>query len=148
MILDAEALFSDDQAITITAASTNLIDLGTPGTPIRAAQALTPDLGAGVLKPILVQVTTAFTAAGAGTLTVALQMDTTAAFGSPTALWTSAAIGKATLVAGYKFLISNIPIGTLEQFIRLNYTVATGPMTAGNIVAGIVAARNQAVIGG
>lgn len=146
MLLDAQALFSDSQVVTSTAASTNLIDLGTPGTPIRAAQALTPDLGAGIPIPILVQVDIDF--AGGTSIAVGLEMDTTAAFGSATVLFLSAAIVTATLVAGYEFLINWIPTGVVEQFLRLNYTVV-GSMTGGGaITAGLVSARNQAVIGG
>ena len=36
MILSAQQLFSDDQAITASADSTNVIDLGVPGTPFGA----------------------------------------------------------------------------------------------------------------
>ena len=132
MILDKQNLFSDDQAITVTANSTNVIDLGAadkgPGTPLE----------------IYIQATEAFTAAGAATLTVSLTTDDNASMSSATTLYTSAAIGKADLVAGYVVPIRALPTGA-EQYLRLTYTVATGPMTAGKITAGIVLDRQENV---
>lgn len=130
MLIDSQNEFSQDQAITATAASTNIIDLS-----------LDRDIGKGEPVPILVQVTTTFTAAGAATLTVDLETDDNSSFSSATNLWTSGAIGKATLVAGYKFLIHYMPRAN-EQYLRLNYTVATGPMTAGKIQA-CIASEDQ-----
>lgn len=130
MLIDSQNEFSNKQAITVTAPSTNIIDLG-----------VDRDIGKGEPVPILVQVTTAFTAAGAATLTVDLETDDNASFSSATNLWTSGAIGKATLVEGYKFLINYIPREN-ERYLRLNYTVATGPMTAGNIEA-CIASEDQ-----
>jgi hypothetical protein len=48
MILDQTNLFSDDQAITATAASDNYIDLGATGTPkLRNAITLVRDISKG-----------------------------------------------------------------------------------------------------
>lgn len=141
MILSDQNILSDDQAITATAASTNYIDLGAMGTPVKGAAALTRDLGKGTPVPILVQATEAFTAAGAATLTIDLEVDDNTSFSSATTVWTSGAIGKATLIQGYEALIDYIPKGTNERYVRLNYTVATGPMTAGKITAGITAGK-------
>lgn len=131
MILDTENMFSDDQAITVTAASTNVIDLG-----------VDRDIGKGVPVPILIQATEAFTAAGAATLQVDLETDDNEAFSSASTIWTSGAIGKATLVAGYKFAINYVPREN-ERYLRLNFTVTTGPMTAGKITAGITMGDDQ-----
>ncbi len=125
-IFDQQLVFSDDQAVTSTAASTNVIDQGAPN-----------DLGPGEELWVYGVVTTTATAAGAATVTFALQTDDNDAFSSATTLWTSAAIGKATLVDGYEFVKLRIPHGT-EQYLRLNYTVASGPLTAGTFLAGIV----------
>jgi hypothetical protein len=141
MIFDRTLLLSDKQAITATAASTNIIDLGAVGTAFGHAAPLKRDLGLNQCIPFLIQATETFTAAGAATLTVALQADDDEAFGSPTTVWTSAAIPVASLVAGYQIgLVNYIPKGITERYFRLNYTVATGPMTAGRIIAGVVAA--------
>lgn len=131
MIFDRTNLLSDAQAITATAASTNVIDLG----PIKSGQ--TRDIGKGKQIPLLIQVTEQFTAAGAGTLTVALQVDNDEAFGSPTTVWTSATFALATLKPGYVVIPEYITRYTNERYMRLNYTVATGPMTAGKVTAGV-----------
>lgn len=131
MIFDKQTLLSDAQAITVTAASTNVIDLG----PIKTGQVR--DIGKGKQIPLRIQVTEAFTAGGAATLTVALQVDNDEAFGSPTTVWTSPALALATLIAGYVVIPEYITRRTDERYMRLNYTVATGPMTAGKITAGV-----------
>lgn len=138
MIFDRQTLLSDQQAITVTAPSTNVIGLGPKAT------GLVRDIGKGKQIPLLIQVTEAFAAAGAATLTVTLETDDTAGFGSPTVVWTSPAIPKATLVPGYVIIPEYIPRGTNEEFLRVNYTVGTGPMTAGKIVAGVTMGNQSA----
>jgi len=140
MLFDAQNTFSDAQAITTSAPSTNIIDFGAPGKPIGAAAAIRKDLGRGMRVNLRVQMVEAVLAAGAATLTVDLQTDDNPSFSSPKTVWTSGAIGKAALVAGYVFPIDSFPRGTDERYARLNYTVATGPLTAGKITAGVVAA--------
>jgi len=46
MLLSTQSIFSDAQVVTATAASTNIIDFGEPGTPVYSNQ-LTPDMGMG-----------------------------------------------------------------------------------------------------
>jgi hypothetical protein len=133
MIIDKQNTLSDGQAITATAVSTNVLDLGNTSRS---------DEGAPVT--LLAQVEEAFTAAGAATLTVTLETDDNEAFSSATVLLSTAAIPKATLVRGYQLPISFLP-ANVERYVRLNYTVATGPMTAGKINAGIVLARQTNV---
>ncbi|NTZ90462.1 Bbp16 family capsid cement protein [Agrobacterium tumefaciens] len=140
MIFDAQNLFSDAQVITASAPSTNVIDFGASGKPVGAAANIRKDLGRGSKVSLRVQMIEAALAAGAATLTVELQTDDNEAFSSPKTVWTSGAIGKASLVAGYVFPIDYLPRGTDERYARLNYTVATGPLTAGKITAGVVAA--------
>lgn len=124
MRFDAQNLFSDAQAITATAASTNIID----GEVAR-------DLGPGQPMPLAIQVVEDF--ATLTSLTVTLQGDDNASFSSPSTLWTSPAVPAANLVAGYKFGIEYWPSGTKERYYRLNYTVAGSNATAGKITAGI-----------
>jgi hypothetical protein len=146
MIFDKTLLLSEKQAITVTAPSTNVIDLLAAGTAPRHAAPLKRNLGIGAMIPFLIQVTEDFAAAGAATLTVALQVDDNEAFSSPTTVWTSGAIALADLKAGENLGVVNyVPKGVngkgvTERYFRLNYTVATGPMTAGRIQAGVVAA--------
>ena len=61
MIFSLNQLFSNDQAITATAVSTNVIDLGVAGTPVHGAAPLHNDKGLGTAVPVLIQVTEAFT---------------------------------------------------------------------------------------
>lgn len=142
MILDSQNLFSDDQAITATAPSDNVIDLGAPGTPVGGVAALVRDLGKGVPLDILVQVVEAFTSGLATTLTITLEVDNDEAFGSAKTVWTSGAIAKADLVAGYRAAIQYVPEGVDERYVRLNYTVATGPFDTGKLAAGLVFGRD------
>lgn len=135
MILSAQQLFSDDQAITASADSTNVIDLGAPGTPYGAAAAINQDIGKGNPVTILVQVTTAMAAAGAATLTFNISTGATTALG--TTIATVGPIAKADLVAGYQIPIQVLPNKINERYLGIEYVVATGPMTAGNVTAGI-----------
>lgn len=123
MIIDRFNEFSNAQAVTVSAASTNVIDLGT-------AKKIEG-------KPLFlhIKVDTSATASGSATVTFALQTDSDEAFGSATTLWQSAAIGKATLVAGYQVIRLDLLGLSLEQYLRVYYTVATGPLTAGKFDA-------------
>lgn len=156
MILDKQNMYSDDQAITADAASTNVIDHGAPATPkttgVIAGRALYRDMGVGVCIPILVQVTESFAENNVGTtstLTVALQADNDEAFGSPTTIYTSAAFDKTNLVAGMRIpMMAVLPEGLNERYTRLYYNFTadgTGSFTAGKITAGVVAAANSGV---
>lgn len=133
MLTDKLTKFYDNTAVTTTARS-NVIDLSAYR-----------DIGTGEPLEVFIQVTEGFTADGAGTLTVALQCDDNEAFNTPTTLATTAAIGKATLVVGYKLPPLHglkIPAGC-ERYVSLLSTVATGPMTAGKLAAGIVIATQS-----
>lgn len=137
MIFDNQSLFSDAQPITASAASSNVIDLGRLGRVYGNSVDLVRDIGKGVQIPIRIQAVEAFDAAGAGTLTVSLQVDDNEAFASPKTVWASQAIGKADLIAGLVIIPEFITRFTNERYMRLYYAVATGPMTAGKITAGI-----------
>lgn len=146
MIFDDTLLLSRAQAVTVTAPSTNVIDLLPAGKAARHAAVLKRNLGIGPAIPFLIQVMEDFAAAGAATLTITLETDDNAAFSSPAVVWSSGAIAIAQLKAGQNLgLVNYLPKGVndkglTEQFFRLNYTVATGPFTAGKIQAGVVAA--------
>ena len=127
MILDYENKFSNDQAVTTSAASSNIIDLGADDAAI---QELVERGG-----EILAQVTTDF--ADGTSIAVSVQVDDDSAFGSATTLFTTSAIAVADLVAGYQFVLGAIPPHVSERYMRLYYTVV-GVMTAGNIDAGIL----------
>lgn len=127
MILDKGNLVSSAQAVTSSAGSTDVIDLS-------QARAI----GDGEELEFFVNVDTAATAAGAATVTFQVQTDDNSAFSSPTTLIQTDAIPKATLVAGYQIKIPLPDGATPERYLRLYYSVATGPLTAGAFTAGLV----------
>ena len=102
MYIDRQNLFGQSQAVTVTAPSTDYIDLGS----VR-------DVGNGTPLEILVLCTETVTAAGAATVTVALQSDDNASFSSPTNLVLSDAVPKASLIAGAEVLRVAVRRGAL-----------------------------------
>ena len=136
MHLDEQALFSDQQAITTTAVSTNLVNLGEAATAPYAPAPTSQDFGGGQDIPMLIQVTEDF--AGGTSLKVDMQVDDNSAFSSPETVASSPVYVTADLVAGKQLPIPVLPSGVDQQFLRLNYTVV-GIMTAGRVTAGITA---------
>jgi len=126
MILDKENLLSDDQAVTTTAASTNVLDLEGSGLG---------DMSPGEALDLMCQVSNADFAGGTS-IAVAVQTATDDAFTSPITLFTTAAIVTASLIQGYKFALGKLPEGA-SRYLRFNYVVV-GTMTAGNLTGGIV----------
>jgi len=162
MFTDSSLWFSsyDTPVAITTTADSSLIDVtgaGSGNAPAMkggvnsttgAALVIGVDYGAGDGKAQLslnLTVGTTFTAAGAATLTVTLLAapdNGSNAPGSYTTLLSTAAIPVASLVAGavFNFPIPPIQLATgeaLPRFYKLTYTVATGPMTAGKISAGL-----------
>lgn len=132
-ILDKFLQYSDKQAITATAVSTNVVDAGATKNV-----AIGRDLGAGTPLYLFINVSQTFTAAGAATLTATLQDSAdNATFADVASL---GPFSLAQLVAGKGFNVG-LPIPT-RRYTRVNYTVATGPMTAGIVSAHIVDGAN------
>jgi hypothetical protein len=123
MILDEQTLFSDQQAITASAASSNVIDLG-----------VAKDLGPGVPIPILIQVTEDFN--NLTNLAVALEVDDADTFGSPKIVQTTTVL-LADLVAGKQIPPMYVPQDVDERYARLNYTVTGTAPTTGKVTAGL-----------
>lgn len=123
MMYDKLNTFGTDQAVTTTAASTDIVDLG-------AAR----DMGNGEPLELVILVTQTVTAAGAATVTFTLETDDNAGFSSPVVLASSGTIGKAALAAGTEVLRVKLPLDA-ERYLRINYIVATGPLTAGTFTA-------------
>jgi hypothetical protein len=145
MIFSAQALFSDDQAITATANSTNVIDTGVAGTPYGAAAALNKDIGKGAKIPLTVQVTEDFTtSAGMTALTIALETGATTALNTIIA---SQTILIADLVAGKQINLDYLPNGIVERYLGLSYTPVTGDADGGAITAGISMGNQTNVTG-
>lgn len=129
MILDKQNLISEDQAITVSAAGTNVIDLGDDD-----ALTNTPN-EKGAFCEVLFQVTTAF--AGGTSLKVDLCNEADASITDASgSVVGSAVIATATLVAGYQFAV-RMPRTLALRYLGAFYTVV-GTMSAGNLTAAIV----------
>lgn len=134
MIHDTQLLFSDAQALTATAVSTNVVDLG-----------IARDIGTGDPLYLVVILDVALTDAGSdSTIAVTLQGGATA--GATTAsqvLFTIPAVA----TAGSIFVSRLSPAGLSAaraltttnplsyRFIQLTYTVANGNLTTGTVTA-------------
>lgn len=148
MITDIQLRLSNAQAVTTTAASTLVYDVTGAGAGVApsmtfgTATVFGEDIGAGDsrVRPIAqFFVPTAFTANGAATMVVAVQAAIDDGSNNPstyTTLAETGAIPVANLIAGANFQLPIPPLApgeALPRFYRFNYTIATGPMTAGNI---------------
>lgn len=145
-IIDNTLVLSDSQAVVASAASTNVIDLGATGTPVGSSVALIRDIGKGGTIPIEVLVTEAYNG-NLTNLTVAVQVDNDPAFGSPKTVAQSRAYPLAELTLGSRLNFpAEIPEGTDERYLRLNYTVGftTTAPTTGKVFAAVVAGRQNA----
>ena len=134
MIFSLQQLFSDDQAVTVTAISENVIDLGVRGTPFDAAAALNGDVGKGNPVPVLIQVTADF--ATLTSLVITLENSAAAGLTSPIVLATETILA-ADLLAGKQTFLQYLPNGVTLRYLGVRYTVTGSDATAGNITAGI-----------
>lgn len=130
MLTDANLTLSASQAVTATAFSTNTIDLG-----------VARDIGSGEELNVYVNVEVAAAAAGAATVNFQLVTSANANLSTPTIIGQTDAIPKANLTAGATFSIP-IPRSWInklgQRYFGLQYTVGTGPLTAGTFSAGVI----------
>jgi hypothetical protein len=138
MIIDNSVVLSDSQAITATADSTNVIDLGAPGTPYGAPAAVEQDIGKGNRIDLAVQVTQAFN--NLTSLNIALQTspDGVTWTAGPSETYLLAQLGVGQLPFPDQF-----PVGTNARYVKLTYTVTGTAPTTGKIFAAPVAARQS-----
>lgn len=131
-ILSNESLFSNEQAVTVTALSTNVIDLGERGTPVGGKTALIGDISLGNPIEILCQVNEDF--ATLTSLKIAIEVGATASLGTEVA---SITVLLASLVTGYQFPLRYLPTLGTGRYLGLRYTVAGSTATAGKVTAGV-----------
>jgi len=113
MITDSQLQFSDAQALTVSAASTNTVNL----------KATSSRLFTGEPMVVVITVDVAAKTSDANeTYAFALQCDDADAFGSATAL-ASRTIDKALLTAGSKHTIPVPAELDVEQYLRIYYTL-------------------------
>jgi len=139
MIVDNTLVFSDSQAVTADAGSTNVVDIGAAGTAYGHAAAVARDIGKATEIPLHVSVTEAFN--NLTTLRVSLQSDDNAAFSSPKEIASrDYALANLTLGAVLPFP-AEIPEGADERYLRLFYDVTGTAPTTGKLFAAVVAGR-------
>jgi hypothetical protein len=132
MILDERNEFADATALSTSATGRALvgdvIDLG----------ATSSDIGNGEQMYLVIQVDTAVTSGGSATVSFELASDASASIatdGSATVHAVTAAIPKASLVAGYVAAAVALPIGTYERYLGILQNVGTAALTAGKVNA-------------
>lgn len=126
MYVDSQLLFSDAQAVTAAADSTNIVDLGAAGRDIGTGEGLT----------ICVVIDVAMTDAGSDSaITVALQGDSTSTI-TPDATVNLGVI-PAVSAAGARFYFPLAP-GSAPlalQYINLKYTPSNGSLSTGSFTS-------------
>ena len=142
MIFSAQQMFSDDQAITATAVSTNVIDLGVRATPYGGKAALNGDVGKGTNVPVLIQVTEDFN--NLTSLKLAIETGATASLGTEVE---SQTILLADLKAGKQTAFVCLPQGITARYLGVCYTVAGTAPTTGKVTAGITMGVQSNVTG-
>jgi len=124
MIMDGTLIFSDQQAVTASAVSTNVLYTGKR------------ELSFGNDLDLSIRVGADF--ATCTSLQVIIQTSVDEAFTSPVAIATSQAVPVATLKKGFTFPdLRVVPKGNLG-YLRLSYVIAGSAATTGKINAAIV----------
>lgn len=130
MIIDKQTLFSDEQAITASAASTNIYDTGAVA-----------DVGPGNTLKLLFGIDETFTVSTG--ISVTLQTDSEPTFATPANLWV-ATTALAGLTRGARVSLPSVPAGC-ERYLRLSYGVIGSSATSGKVTAGIILDNQQNV---
>lgn len=131
MIMDQQNLFSDAQAITVTANSSNVIDTLPSGGPNTKA-----GIGDGQDITLFAQIGTTFT--GGTSMAISLvSADDAALTTNLITHYASAAIATASLTAKSRPVALDLPYGKYRRYVGLVYTVV-GTMTTGTVTAGLV----------
>ncbi len=137
MYIDSQELFSDAQAVTATAISTNQIDLNPNAATLSAG---VQDIGNGKQDVYLVVITTTtVTDTGSdATLNITLESDSTSNLATaPVVHYSTGVMAFATYATAGTLVIPGVPLpnGDYKRFLGLRYTVASGPFTAGSFTS-------------
>lgn len=126
MLVDRNNTVSKEQALTATAVSTDVVDLGL-------------STNAFDCNYLVVSVEETFVSGGASTLVINIVDDDNTSLSSPATLASSPSIAKAALVAGAKFAIPMPPLlgarSGRQRYLGASYTVGTANFTAGKLTA-------------
>lgn len=135
MIFDTQLLLAEDQAVTATAISENVIQWPAMGTTF-AGTTLVRDMGDGNPVPLIVMVTEDF--ATLTSLTITLESADNAALSTNAVVhWSSGAIAAASLTQGFQVPIRFLPKDIEKEYLGLRFTVGGSNATAGTIYAGV-----------
>ena len=135
MYVDSQLEFSDSQAVTSTAISSNVVDLlaSTGGGTALAGGNTLLDVGAGQNMYLVVSTAVACTDTSSdATLAITLETDTAVGLGSSTVVASTGTLAFATYAsAGTQVWVLKLPPFLYKRYIGLRYTIASGPLTAG-----------------
>lgn len=136
MILDSCNEFADATTIPVTFGDGDVV-IGNM-VPLGA----TTNYPGHFAKPLycVLRINTAVTSGGSATVTFKIQsaaaaVASGATLSSPTTHWTSDAIAKATLVAGYTVFAGALPGGAYAKYLGVTGAVGTATLTAGKLDA-------------
>ena len=128
MIMDSQLLFSDEQAVTAAADSTNVVDLG-----------VARDIGISDLWLFLLVTETMDDTGDDSTLAVTLVTDDNAALSSDSVVMSLVTIPALTAAGTiYFWRIPTEILVAYERYLALAYTPGNGNLSAGKFTAGIV----------
>ena len=134
-ILDAEVMFSNRQAITATAVSSNIWDSGPYGRAVGDSGNPVYDIGNSDVE-LLIQVVAGFDALTS--LTVEYQVSNDPSFATGVETLSTETKVLADLTAGARFNPTRVPRKAGKRYHRLNYVVAGIAPTQGAITAAAV----------
>ncbi len=142
MILNKNLTLCENQAVTSTAISENVILWNETGKATLEAGQIVRNIGSGTPVPILMQVVEDF--ATLTSLTITLETSEAAALTSSTVLASSGAIPVARLIAGFRPTFTRfMPDGTMLDYFGLRFTVNGTTATAGRMSAAVATEVNS-----
>lgn len=150
MYVDKQTEFSDSQALTATAISSNVLDIfsTTKGGTANSAE-ISPnarlDIGSGPGDLYLaVQVNAALTGGTTPTLTVTLESaDDAGLTTNNTVHYSTGALAQAAFTsAGTQLVFIRLPSAQYRRYIGLRYTITGGPLTGGSVDAFLTTSTN------
>lgn len=137
MILNKNLILSENQAITATAISTNVIQWETVRAAPYESAGITRNLGDGTEIPMLLQIVEAFNTLTSLTITFETADDAALSSGA-VVLATTGAVPLASLTLGARPPMTRIvPFGAMKAFCGFRYTVTGANPTLGKVTAAI-----------
>lgn len=128
-MIDKQCLLSDNQSITVSAASENIYDMGSDNSMVPADNQKACE--------VMLLIGEQFEKAE-GTLYVILQGSDTPGFSEYKNFFISESLAQSELQPGRYFRADYFPHGFDRRYARFYYTVANGPFTAGKMTAALV----------